>query len=210
MANELKPCPFCGAPARQSSGGSGSDMRFGTGCSGRTGCPASLLALAHTTQEKADVAWNSRRGEARRDHTRDRTAPAQHGGLSPTNRLESRADTGAEGGGIVQQDAPTDAELHSAIESIVGYKAFPTEKESPSYWLTCDELRALLARYAPAQDAERIDWLESQINEHGAIHLHDGNHPAGHGLGLRPGNLVRTLREAIDDARAQRAGKEGA
>lgn len=46
-------------------------------------------------------------------------------------------------------------------------------------------------------DAEMIDWLEAQINEHGEIHLHDGEHPRGTGLGLRPGTVVRTLREAI-------------
>lgn len=42
-----------------------------------------------------------------------------------------------------------------------------------------------------------VDWLEAQINEHGAIHLHDGEHPSGNGLGLRPGSVNRTLREAI-------------
>ncbi len=46
----------------------------------------------------------------------------------------------------------------------------------------------------------RLDWLEAQINEHGEIHLHDGDHPRGTGLGLRPGYLRRTLREAIDSA----------
>ncbi|OZI61594.1 hypothetical protein [Bordetella genomosp. 11] len=111
--------------------------------------------------------------------------------------------------GAAQQDAPTDAEI---LETMRGH----IDEADGGY--ACDTAeehviaagRALLARFAPTQDAERIDWLESQINEHGAIHLHDGNHPAGHGLGLRPGNLVRTLREAIDAARAQRAGKEGA
>lgn len=49
-------------------------------------------------------------------------------------------------------------------------------------------------------EAAMLDWLESQINQHGAIHLHDGNHHSGHGLGLRPGSMVRTLREAIDAA----------
>lgn len=61
----------------------------------------------------------------------------------------------------------------------------------------------------PAQDAvdaELLDWLESQINEHGAIHLHDGNNPNGHGLGLRPGSLNRTLRDAI---RAAISAKKG-
>ena len=48
-----------------------------------------------------------------------------------------------------------------------------------------------------ARDGERLDWLEAEVNAHGAIHLHDGSNPSGHGLGLRR----RTLREAIDTAR---------
>lgn len=56
---------------------------------------------------------------------------------------------------------------------------------------TVDELR---------RDKARLDWLEAQINEYGEIHLHDGEHPHGTGLGLRPGFAVRTLREAIDEA----------
>lgn len=51
-------------------------------------------------------------------------------------------------------------------------------------------------------DAERLDWLEKFVNEHGALVLHDGNQDTGrhYGLGLRPGMLVRTLRQAIDAA----------
>jgi len=65
-------------------------------------------------------------------------------------------------------------------------------------------IRELLAAHdALNADAERLDWLEAQINERGEIHLHDGNHPHGLGLGLRPGAEVRTLREAIDAAKEQ-------
>jgi len=49
-------------------------------------------------------------------------------------------------------------------------------------------------------DSERLDWLEKFINANGAILLHDGS-MSGHGfsgLGLRPGCLDRTLRQAID------------
>jgi hypothetical protein len=49
-------------------------------------------------------------------------------------------------------------------------------------------------------DTDRIDWLEAKINDEGEIHLHDGQHPRGTGLGLRPGWVNRTLREAIDTA----------
>jgi hypothetical protein len=53
---------------------------------------------------------------------------------------------------------------------------------------------------AAIRDAARIDWLEAQINAEGAIHLHDGTKPYGNGLGLRPGTVRRSLREAIDAA----------
>jgi hypothetical protein len=44
-----------------------------------------------------------------------------------------------------------------------------------------------------------LDWLEKFVNEHGALLLHTGDvDPKGFlGLGLRPGFLRRTLREAI-------------
>lgn len=61
---------------------------------------------------------------------------------------------------------------------------------------------------AEAEDAARLDWLEAQINEHGAIHLHDGSHPYGLGLGLRPGWIIRTLRQAMDAARQQERDKQ--
>ena len=51
-------------------------------------------------------------------------------------------------------------------------------------------------------DTERLDWLEKFVNEHGGILLHDGNAKnfGFPGLGLRPGYLNRTLREAIDQS----------
>lgn len=57
-------------------------------------------------------------------------------------------------------------------------------------------------------DSEMIDWLEAQVNEHGALLLHDGqSNPHHHlGLGLRPGFAVRTLREAISHAAGSAAG----
>jgi hypothetical protein len=54
---------------------------------------------------------------------------------------------------------------------------------------------------AAREDSDRINWLEAQINGQGEIHLHDGEHPRGPGLGLRPGLIGRTLRGAIDAAR---------
>jgi hypothetical protein len=67
--------------------------------------------------------------------------------------------------------------------------------------------RLVAERDAAREDAERLNWLEAFINEHGYIHLHDGQHPLGTGLGLRPGALNRTLREAIDAARASKRGE---
>jgi hypothetical protein len=49
-------------------------------------------------------------------------------------------------------------------------------------------------------DKEMLDWLEQQANERGGILLHDGSEHGRRGLGLRPGALVRTLRQAIDTA----------
>ena len=51
-------------------------------------------------------------------------------------------------------------------------------------------------------DAERLDWLEEMANKKGGLLLHDGSEKGweGVGLGLRPGSLKRTLREAIDQA----------
>lgn len=47
------------------------------------------------------------------------------------------------------------------------------------------------------RDAKRLDWIERFIAENGEIHLHDGKHPRGTGLGLIG---RRTLRAAIDAA----------
>jgi hypothetical protein len=62
-------------------------------------------------------------------------------------------------------------------------------------------------------DAQMLDWLEGYVNTHGALLLHDGSAKNfGYaGLGLRPGSLRRTLREAITQSAAPeyaRAGKE--
>ena len=54
-------------------------------------------------------------------------------------------------------------------------------------------------------DSQMIDWLEAKVNENGLLLLHDGNSNHNHelGLGLRPGFLSRTLREAITQAATQ-------
>ena len=67
---------------------------------------------------------------------------------------------------------------------------------------TQEAIDTLRAQLAEAQgDAERLDWIEAQVNKNGELHLHDGNHARGIGIGLRPGALVRTLRSAIDAAK---------
>lgn len=59
----------------------------------------------------------------------------------------------------------------------------------------------------PITDSDRINCLERMANKRGGILLHDGSERGRLGLGLRPGNLVRTLRQAIDDViRAERTG----
>ncbi len=49
-------------------------------------------------------------------------------------------------------------------------------------------------------DTQRLDWLERMANEPGGLLLHDGSESGRTGLGLRPGLLIRTLRQAIDAA----------
>ena len=49
-------------------------------------------------------------------------------------------------------------------------------------------------------DTERLDFLEEMANLPSGILLHDGSQGGRLGLGLRPGNLRRTLREAIDSS----------
>lgn len=77
----------------------------------------------------------------------------------------------------------------------VGFGAKDTERPNNAVLVPCDQLTEL------QKDAARLEWLETEINEHGQMHLHDGAHPHGTGLGLRPGTISRTLRQAIDDAR---------
>lgn len=50
-------------------------------------------------------------------------------------------------------------------------------------------------------DGERLDWLEAEANGPHGLHLHDGTHAGCNGLGLK--RLNRTLRDAIDAARAE-------
>jgi hypothetical protein len=50
------------------------------------------------------------------------------------------------------------------------------------------------------KDSTRLDCLEAMANELGGILLHDGSESGRRGIGLRPGLLKRTLREAIDAA----------
>lgn len=56
-------------------------------------------------------------------------------------------------------------------------------------------------------DAQRLDWLEARANEKGGLLLHDGTERGRTGLGLRPGHLNRSLREAIDAAMGMRMGR---
>lgn len=57
----------------------------------------------------------------------------------------------------------------------------------------------------PHSDAELLDALESFVNASGALVIHDGtswpdrNMIGIPGLGLRPGNLVRSLRDALEN-----------
>lgn len=62
----------------------------------------------------------------------------------------------------------------------------------------CDQLHEDL-KFVLA-DAKRLDWLERLALEPQGLHLHDGKHSGCRGLGLRPRDPPRSLREAIDAA----------
>ncbi|MEN6549385.1 MAG: hypothetical protein ABFE07_25345 [Armatimonadia bacterium] len=49
-----------------------------------------------------------------------------------------------------------------------------------------------------ATDSARLDALERMANQMGGILLHDGSETGRCGIGLRPGTVIRGLREAID------------
>jgi len=68
--------------------------------------------------------------------------------------------------------------------------------------LYCDlDVRLARAHLAASrEDTRRLDELERMANQPGGILLHDGSETGRLGIGLRPGALVRTLRQAIDDA----------
>ncbi|ARP89781.1 hypothetical protein CAL14_05350 [Bordetella genomosp. 9] len=135
--------------------------------------------------------------------------PAQQdGGLCPSDHPETRVSTGSEGGGIAQQDAPTDPASDAEI-----FAVFERHTKRDSYaggTVFVDYLGAakeLLRRYAPAQDAERERDSERYraLVESGAYS--PGRFPSCP-WGLRTGNEKATkaeLDEAVDAARAKRA-----
>ena len=61
-----------------------------------------------------------------------------------------------------------------------------------------DRFRDFMDEYS--REVRRLNWLEEMANKEGGILLHDGSEVGRLGLGLRPGSVNRTLREAIDDA----------
>lgn len=85
-------------------------------------------------------------------------------------------------------------------ERFAGYEVERAVVQSPLQRMA---MALLDERDALAADRERLDWLEERINVDGEIHLHDGAHARGTGLGLRPGTMNRTLRQAIDTARGK-------
>lgn len=63
----------------------------------------------------------------------------------------------------------------------------------------CERVRGDIEAVA---DKERLDALAAYVNAHGALVIHTGYADCGKhsGLGLRPGTLTRTLRQAIDQS----------
>ena len=53
----------------------------------------------------------------------------------------------------------------------------------------------------PPTDEERLDWIEAEALKPTGILIHDGRLITGRvGIAISPGNLKRTLREALDYA----------
>lgn len=120
-----------------------------------------------------------------------------------TNIKRLTIQTGSPDPAMAAWEEISDAEIESAVRRVTGdHTGEYTQNDRDFYG---ELTRELVKRIQPAsgEDGRRLDWLESQINERGAIHLHDGSKPYGHGLGLRPGNMKRSLRDAIDKAMRQ-------
>jgi hypothetical protein len=101
-----------------------------------------------------------------------------------------------DGPGLIPDDDEPDAQAYFDLHA-------------PSIDACCfDRASSSTVQQVGADDTARLDWLERRINEDGAIHLHDGKHPHGTGLGLRPGLMVRTLRQAIDQAMPKSEGDQ--
>lgn len=136
-------------------------------------------------------------------------------GVAEVMRMVERLDLSSAGDGRHDCHPSEDTEvlfyeLNDTITTIVQERdALKIDRDMRiNHEIALHKLRAELEdRVAELEDdAARLDWLEAQINKHGAIHLHDGNNAYGLGLGLRPGSMVRTLRYAIDDAKGPHHG----
>ncbi len=59
---------------------------------------------------------------------------------------------------------------------------------------------AIAGKTIPNDDTGRLNALEAFVNRQGALLIHTGDADCGQhlGLGLRPGTVRRTLREALD------------
>lgn len=81
----------------------------------------------------------------------------------------------------------------------------PTRKEVRKELSECAEFHEAMCTFGStnrAVNAKDAAIIRSMANQPGGILLHDGSEKGrGTGLGLRPGTLVRTLREAVDGRR---------
>ena len=106
-----------------------------------------------------------------------------------------------------RQDDPAFVIQH-AIDVANAYATGPDDLKIVT--LRMDEAKALQAKVEELErDARRLDCLERLANERGGILLHDGSESGRAGLGLRPGCLVRSLREAIDAAMLPQPPEKG-
>lgn len=96
------------------------------------------------------------------------------------------------------------AREHAYLERTVcnGAEAMRSHLLRDELYAAIDKLASMIPAGGLAEEARRMDWLESMANKSGGLLLHDGSERGRVGLGLRPGRLSRTLREAIDAAMA--------
>lgn len=96
----------------------------------------------------------------------------------------------------------TELEIWREEAELAGHEdAHPAARKTVALMKARVAMRMASKSVAPSpSDAECLNWLEMMANQRGGILLHDGSEGGRLGLGLRPGSMKRTLRQAIATA----------